>query len=62
VPPVAVTVTVEEPPGQSIGVATAATFNCGEPTTVTEATAVQFFESVTVKLYVPGARLNVPVP
>ncbi len=62
VPPVAATVTVELPPLQRIGVALAVTLTDDPPATVTVVTAVQLFASVTVKLYVPAGRLNVPVP
>lgn len=61
-PPVAVTVTTENPPPQRIGVALAVTLIDEPPATVTVVTAEQLFASVTVKLYVPAGRLNVPVP
>jgi hypothetical protein len=56
VPPLATTVTVELPPLQRMGVAVTDAWIGGAPYTVTVATDVQFFESVTVKLYVPGVR------
>ncbi len=58
----AVTVTAENPPPHKIGVALAVTLTDEPPATVTVVTAEQLFASVTVKLYVPAGRLNVPVP
>jgi len=62
VPPVAVTVTVELPPLQRIGVALDEAISSGGSVMVTEVVSVQPFTSVTVKMYVPAVRLNVPVP
>lgn len=50
VPPVAVTVTVEFPPVQSIGVAAAAAVRAGGSVIVTLAVPVQLLASVTVKV------------
>ena len=38
------------------------TLICDDPTIVTDAVAEQLFASVTVNVYVPAVRLNVPVP
>jgi hypothetical protein len=61
-PPVAITVTVDVPPLQGIGVAFAETVTAEPAVMVTEVVAVQLFASVTVKVYVPGVRVKVPVP
>ena len=58
----AVTVTVEVPPLHSIGVAMAETTGALAAVTVAETCDEQPLASVTVKLYVPGVRLNTPVP
>lgn len=62
VPPEAVTVTVELPPLQRIGVADAAAVSGGGCGMVTVTTAAQLFESRTVNVYEPADRVNVPVP
>jgi hypothetical protein len=54
VPPDAVTVTVEFPPPQMIGVALAAAVSCGGCVIVTVAVAVQLLASVTVMVCVPA--------
>ena len=61
-PPVAVTVTVELPLWQRIGVALDTAASTGGCVIVTAAVAVQLFASVTMNVYVPGPRVNVPVP
>jgi hypothetical protein len=59
---IAVTVTVELPPLQRMGVAVAVANSCGGDVTVTVVCAVQPLSSVTVKVCVPVVLPNVPVP
>jgi hypothetical protein len=64
VPPVAVTLTVELPPLQRIGlaVADAVSANCGCVTVMAALDVEQLLASTTVKMYEPGPRENTPVP
>ena len=62
VPPEAVTVTVDVPPLQSIGVATTEMVHSGGSVIVTEVVLLQPFASVTTKSCLPAPRLNFPTP
>ena len=55
-------VTIEVSPWQRIGVANTATESTGGSGMLMVVVAVQLFASVTVKEYVPAARVNAPVP
>jgi hypothetical protein len=62
VPPLALTVTVVEPPKQAIEPAYEEAVSCVGCVTVTEEVAVHPLVSVTVKVYVPAVRVKLPVP
>ena len=62
VPPVALTVTVAEPPLQSIAVADDKATNAVGSVIVIVVVDVQPFASVTVYVYVPAVSENDPVP
>lgn len=61
-PPEAVMVMVELSPAHRMGVEASVITTWPPELTVTDATVEQLFASVTVKLYVPGVRMKVPVP
>ena len=58
----AATVTVVVPLPQASGAAVAVALIAAGAVIVTLVDALQLFASVTVKLYVPAERVNVPVP
>jgi len=62
VPPVALTVTVDEPPLQSIAVEDEEATNAVGSVIVIVVVDVQPFASVTVYVYVPAVSVNDPVP
>jgi hypothetical protein len=62
VPPLALTVTVVEPPKQAIEPEDAEAVSCVGCVTVTEVVAVHPLASATVKVYVPAVRVKLPTP
>jgi hypothetical protein len=62
VPPLALTVTIVEPPKQAIVPAEEEAVSWAGWVTVTEVVAVHPLTSTTVKVYVPAVRVKLPAP